>query len=475
MSAITQSAVTTQVADAAPDLSPESSAYGGVLLLAKAWAALGNEQLSCGIRWQGGGRSLLLFVLVALPVLVPNSVLALARFCAGKKDPLCRVLGWSAVITQRRLSRFVSSPRHDWLSVLRKMAKCLLSRPEMAVGEEGIIAVDSTTAEKAFGRHLPHIRPVYDATKKRLVDGYEVVTACVAGVQVLWPLGFLPHRQGDTAEERAKLRRRRRKAKPEELPSKLDLALQLVVLAKQAGVKAATVVGDNAFAAMWWLQEIASLKLQWLVSIRMDRRLRIGAQVRACHQWVNDQSLRLLEESETGTTIWGLLLPEAVLLERHCQCKGLPCRPAYFERRNRHGKVMHRWYLATSQLEWDLETIWCRWGWRWGIEVLHRQSKQQMGLAKFHVRTWEGIVALIACTSLRLSLLCFVKAWEPTCHSLSMEALVPTLREAACTVEQSDERRARAGLPPNLPAVALWHAPAEPFTAVYWPMELKAA
>ena len=461
---------------APPSPRVKPSAYGGVLLLAKAWAMLGgSERLSRGLRWQGQAGSLLLFVLVALPVGSPKSILAVAGFCSRLSDPLWQVLGWMSVITQRRLSRFASSPRHKWLQVLLTMASALAIHPATRVGEEGIIAVDSTTAEKRYGPHLPGIRPVYDAVQRRLVDGYEIVSACVVAGVVAWPVGLLPHRKADTASEREKNKRRRRKAKPGELPSKLDLALELVQLAVAAGVRASTVVGDSAFGTMWWLREIAALGRHWLVGMRLDRRLRIGAEIRNFRDWCAKVPLVMLEVSGQGTTVWGALLPEAVLLDKGCNRKGLVCRPAYFERRDRKGRVIHRWYLVTSQLAWDLTTVWQAWGWRWAIEELHRSSKQHMRLSDFHVRSWEGIVALIACTSLRASLLYFMRAFDPSCQHLSLEALVLALREAACVVEQPATGRAQVNLPPNLPAIALWQDSNTPFPAHQWPIDLKAA
>ena len=198
------------------------------------------------------------------------------------------------------------------------------------VGPEGIVAVDSTTAEKRYGPHLPGIRAVYDAVQRRLVDGYEIVSARVVARVVAWPVGLLPHRKADMPSEREKNKRRRRKAKPGELPSKLDLALELVQLAVAAGVRASTVVGDIAFGSMWWLREIAALGRHWLVGMRLDRRLRIGAQVQSSHHWCAKVPLVMLETSGKGTIVWGALLPEAVLLDKGCNrvinCAGPPNR-----------------------------------------------------------------------------------------------------------------------------------------------------
>ena len=154
-------------------------------------------------------------------------------------------------------------------------------------------------------------------------------------------------------------------------------------------------------------------------------------------------------------------------MERHCQRKGLPCQFAYFERRNRRGQVVHRWYLVTSQTEWDLLSLWHAWQARWAIEGLHRDGKQHLRLSDFHARTWEGIVAWLACTTLRLSLLCFLRAVAPAYRALSLQAVVTTLRQAACLIEHVPAS-APAGepgqdaiwvhRPPTLPASSLWSA-----------------
>lgn len=89
----------------------------------------------------------------------------------------------------------------------------------MMVGEEGVIAVDSTTIEKEYGPHLEGIRPVYDGVKKKLVDGYEVVSCCVVGAEVAWPIGLIPHRKAATVAER-NIRRRRKAAERSRLIAK---------------------------------------------------------------------------------------------------------------------------------------------------------------------------------------------------------------------------------------------------------------
>lgn len=455
----------------------QASAYGGALLLAQAWAALdGSGGLMQGIRWQGKAGPLLLFVLVALPVLWANSVLAVATACTKASDPLMGALGWGAMVTQRRLARFVGSPRHRWREAFGAMLSALVHHPATSLDQEGIIAVDSTTAEKRYGPKMAEIRPVYDSAQGRLVDGYEIVSACLVDQRATRPVGLVPHRQAPTAQGRQTQKRRRRKAQEGEVPSKLDLALELVLTALGAGVGAPTVVGDSAFAVMWFLREVAALGLPWLVSTRQDRRLRIGARIQPLRQWAQEVDLTLIQLGERGTTLYGGLLPEGLLLERHCNRKGLICRAAYFERRNRRGKVIHRWYLVTSYLHWSLETIWLHWGWRWKIEQFHRDSKQWMGLANFHVRTWEGIVALVACTSLRASLLYFLQAMDPACAHLSIEALVPAIQQAACSVEiPANGEPRQASIPPSLPASTLWGDRRPPLPVQCWPVVLKAA
>jgi hypothetical protein len=447
-----------------------------VLVLAGVWATLSRTaDLAAGVRWQGRAGPLLLFALVVLPVLAVGSVQAVASRCATVGDPLWRAVGWAGVLTQRRLARFVTSPRHHWLAVLGAMAGALQRHPATAVGADAILGVDSTVADKPYGPQLPGRRPVYSTLKKRLVDGYELVSACVVGAHGSWPLGLLPHAKASTAAERAAQGRRRRKARPDERPSKLDLALTLVELALLAGIPAATVVGDSAFAVMWWLRELAALERHWLVATRQDRRLRVGAEIRAFRAWATTLSLTLVETSATGTTVWGGVLPVAVLLDRHCRRQGLACQAVYFERRGRRGHVLHRWYLVTSQLDWDLATIWTHWQWRWQIEVLHRDARQQLHLDAFHVRTWVGIVALVACTSLRASLLAFLRAADPAYGARSTEALVAALRAAACLVTTDPAGTVTVSPPPTLPATALAHSTDPPVPPEWWPITLRAA
>ncbi len=455
---------------------PQPSASGGLLILAQAWAALGGgDTLGAGLRWRGKASQLLLWVLVALPLLPLHSLRAVAGWCAADADPLRAALGWAAAVSQRRLDRFVLSPRHDWLAVLEAMARAMARHPATAVGENGVLAVDSTTIEKRYGPHMAERSPVYDAVPGKLVDGYAVVSACAVEGERHWSVGLWPYRKALTAAERAQHARRRRPARAGERPSKLDLALMLVGVAVRAGVAAGTVVADSAFAVSWWLREIAALGRHWLVSLRKDRRLRIGAEVQSVEDWAKTAPLQRWTSEPHGQELWGGQLPEGVLLDKGCQRKGLPCRATIMERRSRAGKVLHRWYLATSQLAWDLGAVWQHWEWRWPVEELHRTGKQQLGMEDFHVRRWEGLVAWLVCSSLRASLVAFVRAADPVCGALSTEGLAAALSGAACLVEQQVDGGAMVSLPPTLRAVTLWNQAPAPLPARWWPLRLKAA
>jgi len=456
-----------------------ASANGGVVLLAQAWAALGGSAvLTKGLRWQSFGGTLMLFALVVLPLFEAHSLLAVAS-AVVLTDPLYRVLEWGKVMTQRRLDRFATSDRHDWMEVYRNVLGQLVRHPATArdAREPAALGVDSFVVEKRYGPKMSGIRPVYDPVQKKLVDGYEITSAAVISGTQNYPVGLLPHRKPDDAEQRAKQKRRRRKARAGELPSKLDQALMLVNVAIAAGVGIAglTVVGDSAFGAMWWLREIMGLGLPWLVSTRNDRRLRIGAAVKPFVVWVRQMTLTSFDVDEHGAGIWAAQLPQATLLDKGCRQKGIECSPAYFERRDRNGKVIHRWYLVTSHLDWGLATIWQHWGWRWSIDVWHRVWKQQLAVTQFHVRTWKGIETLFACTSLRASLIAFVKAIEPTYHNLSIETFVINLRKMGCLIETGINMKAVVTCPEVLPPEVLWKVHTTPIPIEYWPIRLKAA
>jgi hypothetical protein len=470
----------------APAAAPggEPSAYGGLVVLRQVWEELdGDGLVASGLRWRGHAGALLLFALVALPVLGCASVRAVAQCCGRVRDPLWRVLAWTEAVSQRRLARFVSSERHDWAALQAAMVARLAQHPATALAPPagaddpagGIVAVDSTVVEKRFGPRLPGVRPVYDNVRRGLVDGWEIVSGCVVGPRGAWPLGLLPHRPPGEPRERAP--RRRRKAQPGEAPSKLDLALQLVEWAVRAAVGAPTVVGDGAFAVNWWLREVEGRALHWLVATRHDRRLRIGAEVAAFATWVQQLPLVLtcVASAPEGGGVYGCLLPRATLLDKGCRRNGLSCRPAYCERRDAWGRVQHRWYLVTSQTSWDLPTLWRHWQWRWPVESFHRDAKQWLQLAAMHGRSWAGLVAWLACCSVRASLLAALRVVEPTCAGWSTEALVQALRTAACQVTVPAGTPPTVSLPPALPATHLAARAAPPDPRPWWPLRLPEA
>jgi hypothetical protein len=219
------------------------------------------------------------------------------------------------------------------------------------------------------------------------------------------------------------------------------------------------VVGDAAFRVNWWLRAVAELGVGWLVATRQDRRLRIGATVQSFAAWAAPAAPAWprVAERRNGGGIYGGLRPPATLLDKGCQQQGLACRPAYFERRDKQGRVRHRWYLVISRTDWDAPTLWAAWERRGAIEVFHRDAKQSLQLAAMHGRHWSGLVAWLAAWSLRASLLALLRASDPAWGAYSTAALARRLYEAASGVHGSPHGprviRAPRTLPPLAPAL----------------------
>jgi len=331
--------------------------------------------------------------------------------------------------------------------------------------------VDSTVVEKRYGPKLPHRQPVYNSCTKWLVNGHELVSACVSDGRRIWPVGIVPHAPLPKPEQR-----RRRKAAPGEAPSKLDQTLELVDGVLGAGVAELTVVGDGAFSVQWFLRELEARELDWLVGTRADRRLRIGAEIHAFRDWVAQQPLQRLANEPHGKTLWGACLPEATLLDRHCSRQGLACRPLYVERRDRTGRVEHRWYLVARRRDLPLAALWQTWQQRWPIEQLHRDAKQALHLEDYHGRTWSAIVAWVVATSLRASLLALLQAIEPAWRSLAIPALTDAVDHVPCLLQPSADGHVHVPLPKTRPPTVLWHpADPPPLPAQHWPIRLEVA
>jgi hypothetical protein len=444
----------------APSAAPAPSTAGGLLVLAQAWAELGGATtLMQGIHWQGRGAAVLLFALVVIPLLAARSVRAVAGRC-GAADPLWQVLGWAGLVSQRRLARFADSPRHHWHRVLGAMVAALARHPATQLAGDVVVALDTTTVEKRWGRHLPHRQPVYSGITRRLVDGYELVSAWVSDPHQGWPVGLVAHAPiAETA-------RRRRAAREGEAPSKLDEALHLLDLVIATGTSAGTVVADGAFAVQWWLRAVRARGWDVLVGMRADRRLRIGAEIRPFAQWVPTLTLQPL-----GPGLYGGILPEVILLDRHCRLRGLPVQAVYLERRNHHGKIVHRWHLVTSHLTWDVATVWAHWQRRWPVEVVHRDCKQHLQLTDFHARTWAGIEAWVAATSVRASLLAFIRAAGLVGDSLSTDAAVARLRLTPSLIMVRTDGPSQATVPRGFPQPQT----APPLPEAWWPITVRAA
>jgi hypothetical protein len=262
--------------------------------------------------------------------------------------------------TQTRVARRLPGRDHDALNRLlrtmpwssRALSKLLIAFAKR-LGRDGYLVLDEVIVEKAFAKRLPWAASIYSFAKKRKVWGFQIVVLLWCSCDRRWriPVGF-------------RLWRPKRSCRSERYRTKLQLAIEVVTLVVQYGLRVQYLVGDTHYTAGWFTKRLACLGLTWHGTL--DPKTNVVW--RGCKQAVRDLAERvpLSWRSHLGLRAAAL----TVFAPKYGHLRLVVTR-------NRHGNYE---YLVSNDRTLDLTTMVQRKRSRWSVETVFRDSKQFTGL-----------------------------------------------------------------------------------------------
>lgn len=258
--------------------------------------------------------------------------------------------------TQTRVARRLPLRCHDALGrLLRTMPwstralMTLLCAFAKRLGCEGYLVLDEVIVEKAFAKRLPWATSIYSFAKKRKVWGFQIVVLLWCSLDGRWriPVGF-------------RLWRPKRSCRVERYRTKLQLALELVIVVVQAKLPSLYIVGDTHYTAGWFTKRLSRLGLTWHGTLNPKTTVVWRGRKQAVRDLA--ATLKLRWRGHLGLRAKAL----RVYAPKYGQLRLVVTR-------NRHGNYE---YLVSNDLRCDLTVMVLRKRSRWSVETVFRDTKQ---------------------------------------------------------------------------------------------------
>ena len=268
----------------------------------------------------------------------------------------------------------------------------LKQHPSLKPGKKGVIAIDDVLLEKT-GKHIDGVEWLFDPAQKKDILCHGVVTCTYNKLGQSYPLVFVPYFTEEVCESE------QGKALGLTFHTKDEIAIALtkkVLSLEIAGVFAF----DSAYLSQELVDVIEQADRLWISRAAKHTQVRWHGEELQLQQ----MTARLPKKAYHKVRLNGRIF--------FCALKVLPVSPL-------DGKkaVLVCWkeaigngepfYILTNATWWDSTRILSTYFQRWGIEEVHRESKQHEGFAEYQMRTLDGIQkhwCLVACAYAGLTL-----------------------------------------------------------------------
>ena len=422
--------VTVNVTDAAL---PQTQ-YAGVLTLKQVWHRFGVPQVmrSANIHYGTTAEAApeMAFMLTVQPWIDAASVRQVAQRFGGEPakddlqaDALLRRM-LTGTYSQRTLSRFVTTARHDWIAFNKERVRQLQSQPGFAPHRKGVIILDDLPLPKPYAAEMEYLTPIWDNNLKRQVTGYAVVHLYY----------YHPHRSGHSlyvepwlktsGTGETKRKTARRAAREGEERSKLDIALgalkQVLPEVKAFGA----VIFDSWYSARWFYHELTQLGVAWIGEAKTSQEFEIGAHKLDVseifyHYRTRQRRVKGFKKGVRAVAITATILPDRYT--KQAQTVKLVLVTGLTKKRDQDKGYQ---LIVTNQLTWTVQHIVRLFSYRPTIEQVHREGKQQAGWNDFHTRSAAALQSHLALCLLRSTLLSPLRHWIPPWSHYSLREII---------------------------------------------------
>jgi hypothetical protein len=443
--------------------------YTGLLTLEQVWKQFEVSRLlaAAGIRYGSAVEAAaeMSFMLTVQPWVNASSICRVAQRFGG--EPSKDALETDALLSrmlrrsydQRTLSRFVTTQRYDWQAFNQERVSQLQCLPDFEPDPQGVIIVDDFPLPKPYAKAMDYLSPIWDNNLKRSVNGYAVVHLYYyhprrPGYSLYAEPWLKTSSMGETRPKTA-----RRSAQEGEERSKLDIALSGLkrMLSRFRMVEA--VVFDSWYTARWFCAELTALDVAWIGEAKANQKFQIGDRCLTVPEIFYTYRPRMQRLKGFCKRIQAVSISATILPDRYTK-RSQPVQLVLVTGLTKP-RDQDKGYklLVSNQLTWSDSRILRLFSYRFKIEAVHREGKQEAGWNDFHTRSLAALRCHLALALLRSTLLMLLRTWFPALDDYSLRQIVDhCLGQVAVLVLDDEQHQVHLFVCASCPAlVSLGH------------------
>jgi len=273
---------------------------------------------------------------------------------------------------QSALNRFLTESEWSEEKLNDIRLKLALSELGDAKVKHGCLLIDDTLTHKT-GKFFDGIGKFYDHVNENYTLGHQLVTSHFVGSRMHFPVGWKLYKQCKTETP---------KDDPE-FRSKPELARELIEEAHRLGIPFSVVLGDSWYFNKEMTELIEALGYNWIFGCKSNRIVFVNNVGVSLAEWIKTIPREKFQKINVGEKeVW------CYLKSLRMSNQGKVLVVALYDNEELKGEPK---FLATNCFTWESKKIVSTYAKRWTVDVFYRDSKQNLGLEEYELRSMKGI------------------------------------------------------------------------------------
>ena len=240
--------------------------------------------------------------------------------------------------------------------------------------KDGFLVIDDTGAHKT-GSSIEGANWYWDHSQHATAFGHQLVTSQYVTEKFHIPLHYRLYRKEDDVGK-------------EQFKSKLDLAIELIQSALNAGIIFSSVIGDSWYFCEKIITYLVAISKDWIFACKSNRKIYFKdrwLQLKELVKQLTPTDFKQVTITKTNgkkLTVWAY--SKTVQMSKVGRVKIV----ISFLKTPLKGSPF---FLVTNRKEWTIGKILSVYARRWPIETFYRDAKQNLGLESCELRNLRGI------------------------------------------------------------------------------------
>jgi len=299
-----------------------------------------------------------------------GSISAISSLCLEQMD-------------QSSLNRFINDARWNPEELNEERLKFLQNNLQTRSVESGLLIIDDSILEKT-GKKMEGTSYHYSNSKKKSINGHNLVTSHYKDDKKDYPLHFELYRRKQELEAAGEL---------DKFKTKIAIAIELIDAAIAAKIRSKVAVFDSWYLAKQICDHLGLHGIDWVSRAKLNRVINLPGGKTNLKEWIQDLPTShftshpvpfQLRDEDSGEEIAYQFVYERIL--SLSKLGTVKCVVIKRRLTDETGII-----LVSNRIDWDMEKIITIYKMRWKIETFYRDSKQNLGLGKYYLRTLTGI------------------------------------------------------------------------------------